>query len=101
MKMSVKSTLIAIAFSASAGNAQVLNEDYKLIASDGAAEDSFGFSVAIEDNIVAVEAFRDDDDNGFNAGSAYLFDTTSTPCSPDLTGDGIFVFLISQHSLMH
>ena len=48
----------------------------KLLPSDGAAGDEFGFAVAIEGGIVAVGANRDDD-NGLDSGALYLFDATS------------------------
>jgi hypothetical protein len=44
----------------------------KLTASDGAAEDRFGRSVAISGDTVVVGA-HGDDDNGTNSGSAYVF----------------------------
>ncbi|MHC4658647.1 MAG: FG-GAP repeat protein [Planctomycetota bacterium] len=47
----------------------------KLTASDGATEDFFGGSVSITDNIAIVGA-SGDDDNGTNAGSAYIFKYT-------------------------
>ena len=43
-----------------------------LIASDAAANDEFGISVAIDDDTVVVGAYLDDD-NGDNSGSAYVF----------------------------
>ena len=49
-----------------------LTEDAKLTASDGAARDQFGFSVAVSGNTVVVGA-QGDDDNGSNSGSAYVF----------------------------
>jgi hypothetical protein len=50
-------------------DAQVTDENLKLLASDGAPDDRFGRAVAINDGIVAVGAF------GHNpSGSAYLFD---------------------------
>ena len=49
----------------------VVNEDAKLLASDGAAEDSFGQFVAISGD-TAVVGSRDDD-NGIGSGSAYVF----------------------------
>jgi hypothetical protein len=52
------------------------NQIFKLTASDGAAFDEFGISVAISGTTAIVGAYRDDD-NGFNSGSAYLFDTTT------------------------
>jgi len=47
-------------------------EEQKLLASDGAEDDSFGRSVAIDGNIVIVGA-DGDDDNGSSSGSAYIF----------------------------
>ena len=48
----------------------------KLLASDGAAADAFGYSVAISGTTAIVGAPQDDD-NGANSGSVYLFDTTT------------------------
>ncbi|MEM6749731.1 MAG: dockerin type I domain-containing protein [Planctomycetota bacterium] len=48
----------------------------KLIAPDGAAGDQFGHSVALSGTTVLVGS-RLDDDNGMDAGSAYLFDTAT------------------------
>jgi hypothetical protein len=47
-------------------------ERAKLVASDGAAGDAFGISVAISGRTVAVGAFHDDD-RGADSGSAYVF----------------------------
>ena len=47
-------------------------EQQKITASDGAAGDNFGYSVAIDGNRVVVGA-EEDDDNGDNSGSAYIF----------------------------
>ena len=44
----------------------------KLTASDGAGFDVFGYSVAVEGDIVVVGAYLDDD-TWFGSGSAYLF----------------------------
>ncbi|NNF07009.1 MAG: T9SS type A sorting domain-containing protein, partial [Candidatus Eisenbacteria bacterium] len=52
------------------------NQIFKLTATDGAANDSFGRSVAISGNIAIVGAYQDDD-GGSNSGSAYLFDVTT------------------------
>ena len=49
---------------------------FKLLPDDGAANDRFGFSVAISGATAIVGALQDDD-NGSNSGSAYLFDTTT------------------------
>ena len=48
-------------------------EVQKLTASDGAAEDSFGYIVSISGDSVVVGAYRDDD-SGINSGSAYIFE---------------------------
>jgi len=55
---------------------QTINEDIKLTAIDGAAGDQLGFSIAIDDGIIAVGAWRADD-NGSDSGSAYLFDAAT------------------------
>jgi len=44
----------------------------KLLASDGAESDFFGNSVSISGDIAVISAHQDDD-NGFNSGSAYVF----------------------------
>ena len=48
----------------------------KLLPSDGAAEDRFGFSIGIDNGFVVVGSPLDDD-NGDLSGSAYLFDAAS------------------------
>jgi FG-GAP repeat protein len=48
----------------------------KLLPDDGAPLGFFGWSVAIDNNIIAVGAIGDDD-NGPFAGAAYLFDATT------------------------
>ena len=52
-----------------------------MTASDGAADDNFGYSVDIDGNYAIVGAYYDDD-NGSNSGSAYfsmsLLETNST-----------------------
>jgi hypothetical protein len=46
----------------------------KLTASDTMAYDNFGYSVAIDGDVVAVGANLDDHDGGVNSGSAYIFE---------------------------
>ena len=59
----------------------------KLTASDAAADDWFGRSVAIDGNIVIVGAYGNDDDGSYS-GSAYLFDvTTGTQLAKLLASD--------------
>ena len=54
-------------------------EQAKLTASDGAASDDFGISVAIAGDTIVVGAYRDDiDNNNTNSGSAYVFTRTGT-----------------------
>ena len=49
----------------------------KLTASDGATNDRFGKSVAVDRDTVVAGAWRDDD-NGSNSGSAYVFTKPAT-----------------------
>jgi WD40 repeat protein len=66
-----------------------INEDFKIIASDGAAEDEFSNSISLDEGIVAVGTPYDDD-NGSNSGSAYLFDaSTGVELSKLLPSDGV------------
>ena len=51
-------------------------EEEKLIASDGEPGDYFGISTAINGDYAAVGAYRDDNDNGIDAGSVYIFKRT-------------------------
>ncbi len=44
----------------------------KLLASEGAASDSFGFSVGISGDVAVIGTYQDDD-NGDYSGSAYIF----------------------------
>jgi len=50
----------------------VWTEEQKFLAADGAADDLFGWSVAIDGDMVVVGAYRDDD-KGSSSGSAYVF----------------------------
>jgi hypothetical protein len=45
----------------------------KLVASDGAANDQFGYAVEATDSMVVVGA-RLDDDKEINSGSVYVFE---------------------------
>jgi hypothetical protein len=49
----------------------------KLVASDGATVDYFGYAVAATDGMVVVGAYLDDD-KGSNSGSVYVFEKNST-----------------------
>ena len=60
----------------------------KLMASDGAAGDSFGISVAISGDTVAVGVPLDDNEKGSDAGSVYLFVKPANGWS-DMTSEAI------------
>ncbi len=55
-----------------AASGQVINEQGKLTAFDGANLDQFGYSIDLDNGLVVVGALKDDD-NGTDSGSAYLF----------------------------
>ncbi len=61
---------ISLHFNVSFANASI--PELKLTASDGAAGDMFGVSVAISGDTAVVGAYHDDD-NGADSGSAYVF----------------------------
>jgi hypothetical protein len=56
----------------------IWTEQAKLIASDAAASDQFGYSVAVSGDTAVVGAFQDDHAGGTNAGSAYIFTRSGT-----------------------
>ncbi|MCD4651310.1 MAG: FG-GAP repeat protein, partial [Candidatus Cloacimonetes bacterium] len=58
-------------------NDTIWTQQAKLIASDGAAFDAFGWSVAIYDDFVVCGAVMNHD-NGQSSGSAYVFQRTGT-----------------------
>ncbi len=61
----------------------------KLLPGDGATDDDFGYSVAISGGTgieLAIVGARQDDDNGSNSGSAYIF--RAPPCPGDFDFDG-------------
>ena len=76
---------VTIGCLATAGHGDVVNEDFKLLAADGAAYDGFGSSVSISGDRAVIGACYDDD-NGSDSGSAYVFDL-GEPADSD--GDGI------------
>jgi hypothetical protein len=61
-------------------------EEAKLLASDGAADDWFGYSLAVSGDTAVIGAFRHDD-NGPDSGSAYIVKLTPA-CVGDIDGDG-------------
>ena len=61
---------------------------FKLLPSDGVANDNFGDHVAITDSLILVSASRDDD-NGSDTGAVYVFDlATGQQLSKLLASDG-------------
>jgi hypothetical protein len=58
-------------------NPAAATQTAKLTASDGAADDYFGYAVAASDGMVVVGAYQDDDKGG-QSGSAYVFEKNST-----------------------
>ena len=58
--------------SAAQAGVAVFDQQAKLLPGDGASDDSFGYSVAVDGETVIVGA-RYDDDNGSGSGTAYLF----------------------------
>ena len=75
----------------SGGWANDVGEDHatetaRFLASDGAAADEFGNSVAVVGNTIVVGAYLDDD-NGASSGSAYVFDEPSGGWANDTDSD--------------
>ena len=71
-----RTLLISICLICSATSAQtpIFNEDFKLLASDGASGDHFGWSVSISgDSSTAIVGASNSDDNGDASGSAYIY----------------------------
>jgi len=65
-------------------------QEAKLLPGDGPATDLFGYSVSVSGDMALVGAF-DDDDNGTNSGSAYVFARSGTSWTQEaklLAGDG-------------
>ena len=60
----------------------------KLIAPDGAALDRFGASVAVSESVLVIGAYDDDNENGDNSGSVYIFDTEGNFLNKLLAVDG-------------
>ena len=56
----------------------IWSEQQKLMASDGAADDLFGYSVSVSGDTVVVGACWDDTAGGADAGSAYVFVRSGT-----------------------
>jgi Tol biopolymer transport system component len=59
----------------------------KITASDAAADDWFGYSVAVGNGKIVVGAYQDDD-NGFQSGSVYVYDLDGTNETKIIASDG-------------
>lgn len=57
-------------------------QDAKLTASDGASSDFFGWYVSMCGNYAIIGAYADDNSNGNDAGSAYIFEWLNQPPNP-------------------
>ena len=64
------------------------SNETKITASDGAADDSFGGSVAVGCGRIVVGAYQDDD-NGSASGSAYIFDLDGNQLTKITASDGV------------
>ncbi len=69
----------------------VWSQQNKLLPADGLENRGFGQSVVNYGETIIVGALGDND-NGFQAGAAYIFDLNCAPCLADLTNDGIVDF---------
>ncbi len=81
----------AVAFLALSEPAYAQLGETKVIASDGAADDVFGWSVSISGDYAVVGAWEDDNDNGSESGSAYVYMRSGTTWSQQaklLSSDG-------------
>ena len=68
---------------------QIINEDVKLMASDGYSNAYMGETIAIDNGIVAIGAYGNKD-FGYNSGTAYLFDAvTGSQLFKLSPGDGV------------
>src|SRR6056300_1022542 len=67
--------------------ATVASTENKITASDAAAADTFGTSVAVGCGKIVVGAYGDDD-NGSGSGSAYIFDLDGTQLTKITASDG-------------
>ena len=81
----------AAVLSTAPAHADLGDQLFKLLPDDGAAENEFGFSVAISGSTAIVGARFDDDNDSFS-GSAYLFDTT--------TGQQLFELLANDGAFL-
>ncbi|MFQ6092897.1 MAG: LamG-like jellyroll fold domain-containing protein, partial [bacterium] len=65
------------------------SETQKLLASDGAQDDNFGYSVGLNGEFALIGAYKDDNANGIDAGSAYVLELIASPAAVTAS-DGTF-----------
>ena len=63
--------------SSSSSSSMLMADEFKIIASDGAASDQFGKTVSISGDYAIVGA-DEDDDNGAGSGSVYIYERTAS-----------------------
>ncbi|MCP4292200.1 MAG: hypothetical protein GY780_10265 [bacterium] len=68
--------MVIFLFVAHPAKCEVINEDWKMIAGDGGSGSQFGVSIAINDGLICIGAYKDDN-NLTEAGAAYLFSATT------------------------
>ncbi len=62
-------------------------EEAKMNASDASGNDRFGYQVSLSDRFAVIGAYGDDNDNGVDAGAAYIFESINyAPSPPEITG---------------
>jgi WD40 repeat protein len=67
--------VLAVSISAGLAGGQVVNEDFKLVADDGATNDNFGSVLAIDSGMIAVGAQSNFGNSG--SGAAYVLDAST------------------------
>jgi hypothetical protein len=80
--------------SGASGSAYIFNktstgwiEEVKLTASDASGNDRFGYQVSIHERFAVIGAYSDDNENGVDAGAAYIFESINfAPSAPNITG---------------
>lgn len=62
-------------------------QEQKITASDGATNDYYGWAVSISGSFALVGAYAEDNSNGNDAGSAYMYEySNQAPLKPDIEG---------------
>lgn len=79
----------------------IWTQQQKLLASDGAAQDQFGVSVALDGDTALIGAWNDDD-NGANSGSVYVFTKGGIDIGIDITGGlGVKVVITNNNETVN